>query len=631
MPKRNYSSFSDYNVELAIARMVANQADKYARKNLDQYLMPQVRTRNKGPSGATTQTGKGGFKQDLSKGKDDIRRYIQNPTPAQRAANNSTETQDSASRAMKVNYNIPGYNSSTAVGAGKRMAPSVITLGSPVYYDNAPDTDKVFNKKATIVTEFKFRMTSAPDERSHHYQAFRHKWSKHQAVETGAAALSTSGAATWSTYPEGTIALGPRHYPDSGSDIIAYKPPGVTSSATLDIRGTQPNGSTAISKRGYTYVSEINLNDLYDQSVKNSMNHLWYTHKLTGETGVQPNHAIPSRIDSHCRVSYAEHWNKGIQDSASGTTVEASGSGGFDNPSTPGAYTNRTQLIPLINKGKVEYAFSNKGVNAARVECIVYRIKKTANLPWHEDDYSAAVGATGNLGSKGVVGLVTEKHESAISLAYMKRQIARVATDNLGGADPVADDVMSNPKVKLLPQLSGIIASNDPLVEVSREAFVLAAGDKKNIAIKLPGIRTNPLLANKERRRGLEEVGDGAAVPTVHNFNAIQTPFDEHCYFICLATNGLLNTETIQTASTIPVAIGNIFAPSEIFCEAVYTEYVGACGIESDLFGNRAYNQGRVQPDTFAAGSTVSNAIIFPLGDASFKPTSQIHVQPTPT
>jgi len=533
------------------------------------------------------------------------------------AASTSMETQESTNtKSTKVDYNIPGYNGSVAIAAGKRLKPCVMNLGKSVFTDNVPDWGQLLNKKGKVTCEFNFRMTSPKDFRSHHYQAFRHKWSHDYSVQHDPFNGGESKA-----YPAGTITLGPKYYADLASgEKIAYKPPGVLQSSTLDITGadfTDPGVYHKGNKNGMTYFSELNLNDLYDQSysLTSATAHLLFNRDInTGALAASPANNIGSHTDNHCRVSYPEYWNGGPYDVNTGGIPSSLGSAGRTN-GTAMNETARCQFIPCINGGKIDYAFSNKGLNAARVECIVYRIKKTCNLPESYEKYNLDVNSTND-----VCGLVKEKHETALQLAYQKAAQARVATDRLQGASTQPEDIISNPKVKLMPVLKGVVASNDPFVEVERQAFIIGAGDKRQLHIKLPGIKENPLTKSKETARNIYN----QLSMDVHTNRWFNTPFDDNCYFVCLSLNGLVSTKTVNVDGTDPIPNGSIFTDAEVFCEAIYTEKIQACAFKSDAYGIDTYNQGKVLGDELTTNAVTKSAVILPLSGANFSPSSQI-------
>jgi len=627
MPKRklqskggayNYSFIRD-NIDELIREGTKNAA--MYKDIFHRYNPVGVRTHTLGAK-QPFQPGRSSFKGDL---RSEFRAELANnqkkaKTSPASAASTSPETQESTNtRSTKVDYSIPGYNGSIALAAGKRLPPCSINLGPNVYLDNTPDWNKLMNKKGRVSTEFNFRMTSSKDHRAHHYQAFRHKWSHDYTAEK-----DPYGSLLDKSYPAGTIVLGPKHYADnSAGQKIAYKPPGVSASSTLDITGTGVfNVKPACN--GNIYFSEVSLTDLYNQSytLLDNVSHLLFSRNITnGGYASGPEHLLPTSTNSHCRVSYPEYWNGGPYPDPSGVVPNPNQGSAALTQYGAGTETARMQFIPCINSGKIDYSFSNKGLNAARVECIVYRIKKTANLPV---SYSLYNTSQDQLDLSNVAALVKDKHEAALQLAYVKAGQARVGLDNLEGAAVNAADIISNPKVKLMPVLKGVVAANDPLVEVERQAFVIGAGDKRQINIKLPGVKENPLTKTKEITRQLNQDPNLTTLQTVANTRWLNTPFDDNCYFVCLSLNGLVSTKTVMDGTQIPVANGSIFTDAEVFCEAVYTESVQACAIKTDSYGIEVYNKGKVLEDTLTGTGVTKSAVILPLSGANFTPSSQM-------
>lgn len=573
---------SDLAIYYELAKSVYPYARKYGPKAYDAFVSTNMKNADpplfRSYSGGSSKKHKGQLGQAFGRQaqlKLTSKRGRTDEVAAKAAANDPALNNKDATKSTQVDYDIPGYDSSIAVAAGKRLKSLAINLGPAKFIDNSPDFKKLMNQKTKVSYEFKFRMTSDQDQRAHHYQTFRHKWSTDGTIQSG----HSTGAVF---YPSGTISLQPYFY----NSTNAYMPAGVTASATLDI--TQ-------ARRGYTYVGKLSLNDLYDQSFQ-AMNKSMTISNYGINDGSAWNNVVPSlgpASASHQRMSYPEYWN--------------GGSVGFD-PSIVDPKTSPYQIIPCINSGKVEYSFSNKGVHSARIEAIVYRVKKTANLPWQTAQYVNSYDAAD------VVALPRLRHEEAIEKAYLLEGQARLALDKMQGGNRETSDVTLNPKVKLLPNLKGVQASYDPFVEVSREAFVLGAGDKRDLTIKLPGISVNPYTQNKEEKRG------------THDTTVQSTPFDDHCYFICLATNGLLSSRLTSSGSEQHIT-GNIFCPSEIFCEAVYTENIQAASLKTDLYGTIAKNGGQLVHDTLSTGATDAPATIIPQVDMSLTSQSQIYSQ----
>ena len=115
--------------------------------------------------------------------------------------------------------------------------------------------------------------------------------------------------------------------------------------------------------------------------------------------------------------------------------------------------TAPTQIKPCVNGGNIQYQFSNKGFQSARVEVIVYKIKKTNNLPAEQGPYLNRTAA--NLDANGVVinandvvALPRLMHEAQCERAYLLNGRSEVGLDKLTGTGREASDITINPKVK---------------------------------------------------------------------------------------------------------------------------------------------------------------------------------------
>ena len=511
----------------------------------------------------------------------------------QSSANKSNELNEHTNTpSTRVSYNIPGYDGHQVIAAGKRCPDLKLNLGKSLYFDNTPDFTKIMNRKAKVSFEFTMQLNADAGKRCHHYQSFRHKWSRDVTYNNG---LGTGGV---DYYPNNTPLL----MPNTQVPALAFLPVGLSSNSTTHIPQVQ---------NGLTMMSLLSLNDLYDQSYALMNPALPIINQGLNYTTTDQEAVIlkPSQFwdkEKH-RMSYPEFWNRGSQlDILS------------DLPNRTAPY----QIHPVINSGTINYAFTNKGQYGSRIEIVVYRIKKDNNLPTVAAEYNMDGGGLD------VVQRPRVLMEQEIRRAYVLHGRGRQALDTMNGTGREEEDVDTNPKVKFMPQLSGMVNSRSPLTEVERSAFVLGAGYKRNFTLKLPGIKTNPATQQKNMNPKVNTGG--------FSYITQQAPFDQHCYFVCISHHGLLSTEAVATDITVaPEArnitpIGNTFSPSSIFVEGKYTENVQAAAVKIEEFGTVAYNLGRSQPSSTIAQYTKLPITIVPQNNMVLSTQSQTYVPSDP-
>jgi len=471
---------------------------------------------------------------------------------------NNTETQEPSNTiSTKVDYRIPGYNSGVTLAAGKRQPPCVLTIGNQLTWDNSPDIFKQMNRKGTMSFDFKFHMSSVQGQRSWCYNAFRHKWSPDNTYNNG-------GNVT-QEFPTGTAILQPRY-----ALAHAYEPAGqnITHTACLD------------GKNHLTMFAGVNLSDLEDMSynlIYNKQALRPFIDNIDSESTIDLE--LPQSPWQHMRCSYPYYLNS------------------FPNAINPNLKVP-PQIFTGINRGVITYLMTNTNTHPCRVEVVVLRVKKTAILPTNVSDYLVTSGGVDYQGR-----VLTDLYETALGENYVKHGKRNRSTDTLGGLGRTNDDILTNPKVKFLANLSGEDASRVPFTEVSRQAMVLAAGDKRQMVVKLPGLKYNPFTSSV-----------AAAQLSTAQARVQVKPFDSHCYYVAVSVNGLISTTRLinTTDAENPVAgfvDGSEFTSSSIIVEGNYKEYIQAGTIKEE-FGKELETFGRINPDVYTLGQTIGRVPI---------------------
>jgi len=465
-----------------------------------------------------------------------------------------------------LSSNISYHDSHLIEGPSEKSLTAInVKIGKQLYPDVITPFLKNLSGHGKIRMQFAGRCISKVDERHTHMQIFRHRLS---------AGTNFTGAA----WPDGTpgtadYILGPQNTTifkvDGGGPSTVSTGFAVNTTSFRDIINKQ------------TYWAPYNKADLEDLSWNlNSLkvnNALWdppaasveavavqggdtVTIPVTGGVaqgvGFQTNVDL-FQSDDHARQSAIAQNNK--------TAVVLP-------PSTADARLGAYRYNAVFNKGSVEYDFMNKGTGGAKVELIIYRLKK---------DYHYGVSAS-NLGN--APGLTNSLISDAIGAGYLETCVEKGGTDALLGRPPVASDVSVNPAFPFLPTLKKTVGSTMPFVEISRQTFAMPSGSRRSVTLQLPG-----------------EVYDPANIATRVTTTTANLDYpgilDVGSYCIMMSVCGARCTKEVACSLTtqgVPKGdynIGDMFAAANIQFYGTYTEHMGACQYKAERAAN-IYTQG---------------------------------------
>lgn len=243
-------------------------------------------------------------------------------------------------------------------------------------------------------------------------------------------------------------------------------------------------------------------------------------------------------------------------------------------PPTTGPAKYRYKVV--LNKGSICYDFMNKGTGGAKIELVVYRMKKNQKLSI----------ATGDMNMSYMNDFLTQ----AIGNGYLDTVLADAGTDNLGGRPPKAADILDNAEFPFLPLLKATKQATQPIVEIQRQTFAMPSGSRREVNIDLPGIVYDPLNQQftPQDIYGLS--------------NSYASIFDEYTYFAMISVCGVVCTRELTTVGGTDAGteynIGDMISRANIQFYATYTEHIGAC-CYSDAKKNIMYSAGSlVDTDT---------------------------------
>jgi len=263
-----------------------------------------------------------------------------------------------------------------------------------------------------------------------------------------------------------------------------------------------------------------------------------------------------------------------------------------------GDATTRLRYDTVINHGKVTYKLMNKGLQAQNVEFIVYKFKKS-HCPYKISDVGANVGNS----------YVYDKIVDPIAQAFIDTRAQYYASNLVAGKRPERKDVTTNPRYKLLPQLSKMKASDMDWSEEARYKCCIPSGARKLAQFVLPGKVYDPVNTNNTDE---------------------QMFVDEFTYAIGIAASGVLTTADIHgiegTAGTSHLTaqnlIGDCYADGVLQYVCEYEETVSAC-IPKAKAENRVLSLGEVnQIDGYDMAETPVKR--FDVRSAPIIPSSQV-------
>lgn len=227
--------------------------------------------------------------------------------------------------------------------------------------------------------------------------------------------------------------------------------------------------------------------------------------------------------------------------------------------------------------GTINYKFMNKDEGGCVINVIVYKVKETG---------TPMSGSVSNYTTNREIYV---KLTNPLAAGYIKQVAGRLGTESLGGHEPIATDITTNPNYPLLPNSRSVIQANNPWKEVMRNTFVLASGARRNVEIVLPGDIYDPANINKLNIAQADTTTGFYA----HNLYPL---VDSHGYTVVISVNGIQSSRSVHKSITHQeAAVDNIlldtFCPANLqyYCE--YKEYIGAA-IYQTLPTNQLYING---------------------------------------
>lgn len=439
-------------------------------------------------------------------------------------------------------------------GAEKRLTRLNLKLGKQLYPDVFTPFLQNLCGKGIIRMQFAGRCVSTKDkqERHNHVQMFRHRLSEGSGYN-----LNANVTNNWPTQFRNHILT-----PGASQSFF---PSGDTSIPSALSAGETPWRDITTNE---CYWAPYNLADLEDCSW--NLNALKLIPSPNGSAAAPApfaDQALTFLSANHFRSSYLALNNK------IATSL--------------GAQPSQYRYKACINKGSVCYDFMNKGTGGAKVEVLVYRLKKNANLNWTPP---TDVGAPMNFVNLAI--------SVPIGVGYLETCQDKAGTDNLGGRTPSSYDVLSNPQFPFLPLLKKTLQKNQPFVEISRQTFAMPSGSRREFNLELPGICYDP---TNQLNSGPDP---NAGTPSV---------FDEYSYAIFISCSGVACTNEMQTPTAAPIGynVGDMISRCDIQFYCTYTEHIGACLYKYEN-----------KPIMYSAGTLTDNAVAPTQTGIKYAPTT---------
>jgi len=247
----------------------------------------------------------------------------------------------------------------------------------------------------------------------------------------------------------------------------------------------------------------------------------------------------------------------------------------------------------VLKGGHVKYNFMNKESTGARVEIIVYRMKKNARS---NNGYAAYVPVDPTTLSYGQLGANANPLSNivpAITEGYRDKYIGKLGTDDLGGLSGDfsytyfdKNAVVTNPEYPLLPSMKETKQTNLAWKEVSRTAFALPAGGSRDLTVKLDGVKYDP--ANIYKFLNLTSPGG----TTTEQLPGI---FDDYSYAVVISVCGVKMTRLVTDKNTttgdlVTEPLFDVHTNAKVQYTAEYVENLGAACYKKpgkvDLYNN---------------------------------------------
>lgn len=457
------------------------------------------------------------------------------------------------------------YDKNLSLIGEHQMTSLKFVAGPKLYPDHFKHFMKQFQASGVTRTSWAGRVLVPVGQRRYHHQCFRHNLSTDDSTSAGPGA-------------------GPADYPSEFKNNILYPSNPEKFYPATDINGNPPVTAVALApntqpfrdmKNGAVYWSPDNRSDLEDMSWNaNRFKPSPIANNTTSTVLLKDD--VPTFVpNAHARKSAIYVSNAVNAENIPSGEVRPAG----------------WQWKACINEGHVNYNFMNKGLGPAKVEMILWKIKKTHLMSARIADYQHSLDYPVAASIK------------AIQEGWCNNNLAIASTEKYDGRVPSIDDVTINPRFPFLPQLKRTRQRNVDFLEVGRQTFALTSGARRAVTFQLPGEVYNPInIATKTP----EEINpfDTGKIPAC---------MDEHTYMITIAVNGIRGTAAYQTpfstnpdGSTNPASYGRVgddFSEANVQFYCSYEEKVGPCVYQPPQ-NKLLYNHGGVKKPTVPAGVT---------------------------
>ncbi len=447
----------------------------------------------------------------------------------------STPTSGKLSSALTQDQKY--FDSNLLVSTGENRLTSLnVKLGKQIYPDVISPFLQALNGHGKVQMQFGGRCISTLGNRHTSMQMFRHNLSSNTTASTA--------------YPTAMLPF----ILTPGNPTPFYPGGGTTG-------GNFPIGDTSMRDclNNKCYWAPYNLSDLEDCS--------WNLNKLklgqerwaqAADVPVEKFQVPIFQANSHARKS-AIFTNNDLVPSAPSIGSTAGGAAPY-------------RYNAVLNKGSVHYDFMNKGTGGAKVEIIIYRVKKSNTL----NATSSGQLSTNN-------DFCNNALQSPIGLGYIATQTSAAGTDALNGRVPLETDVYQKAAYPLLPKLKKTKQMDQPFVEVVRQTFAMPSGSRREVTFDLPGEVYDPN----------NQMGSSSAV-------SAGTPpiLNHHMYAVYLSVSGVVCTDQVTPVATSADAafnVGDVFSAANVQFYGTYTEFIGAC----------QYNN-RKTPNLYSCGALIA-------------------------
>lgn len=413
----------------------------------------------------------------------------------------------------------------------KRLTPLKLHLKGKEFPDGIDNFLAAMMQKASVSFQFAGRMVSTTNNRSCHVQHFRHS-------------LSTDDTSTGSAWPSAQRAWILQPSPNVAFNIAG------NSHSNSEQQIPANAGVFREMYSGQEFWAGISRPDLEDMMWK--LNTLKLQHFYTGSGAAPPfasNLASSLAENDHARISQI-----------------------YVNNDVDGHYTSNTNAAgqpfrynAVFNDGSVTYDFMNKGPGGAKVEIIVYQMKK------HTTGYSTSTLYTPPVAPFILTGTSVSQLVETIGTAYVTKTMGLLATDAFAqGKAPTKGDVFNHPAHPLFPDIKIQKGTAMPWKERGRQTFAMPSGGRRSVTLQFGGDVYDPINIAPD----LADPGEGTFRPIL----------DQHSYMVVLAVSGAKGSQiyTVGAVTGGPPAgseflLGDNFCAADVQFYASYKEDIQAC------------------------------------------------------